>query len=97
VTDGHHNRVLFAELSGEIAEVAQYADIVPTGLQVDGSKVLKAEAGPRADLGNRDRGAQRVPVPRVSPARQFRRAKESAEFHAVRASNVEHRPRLDVW
>lgn len=46
VTDGHHNRVLYVELDGEITEVAQYGNTVPTGLQVDGSKVLMAEAGP---------------------------------------------------
>ena len=46
VADGHHNRVLYAELDGTITEVAQYGNIVPTGLQVDGTKVYLAEAGP---------------------------------------------------
>lgn len=46
VTDGHHNRLLFADLAGEISEVAQYGNIVPTGLQVDGAHVYMAEAGP---------------------------------------------------
>lgn len=46
VADGHHNRVLYAELSGAITEVAQYGNTVPTGLQVDGTKVYLAEAGP---------------------------------------------------
>jgi sugar lactone lactonase YvrE len=46
VTDGHHNRLLFVDLEGEITEVAQYGNTVPTGLQVDGAKVYMAEAGP---------------------------------------------------
>jgi len=46
VTDGHHNRLLFADLEGEITEVAQFDNIVPTGLQVDRSNVYMAEAGP---------------------------------------------------
>ena len=46
VTDGHHNRLLFADLEGEISEVAQFGNIVPTGLQVDRSKIYMAETGP---------------------------------------------------
>lgn len=46
VTDGHHNRLLSAGLDGVVSEVAQFANIVPTGLQVDGSRVYMAEAGP---------------------------------------------------
>ncbi|GGI46886.1 sugar lactone lactonase YvrE [Agromyces flavus] len=46
VTDGHHNRVLFVELDGTITEVVQYGNVVPTGLQVWGAKVLIAETGP---------------------------------------------------
>ncbi len=46
VTDGHHNRLLFADLAGEVTEVAQFGNTVPTGLQVDGSKIYMAEAGP---------------------------------------------------
>ncbi len=46
VTDGHHNRLLFADLEGEVSEVAQFGNIVPTGLQVDGTKIYMAEAGP---------------------------------------------------
>ena len=46
VTDGHHNRVLYATLRGEISVVSQFGDIVPTGLAVQGSTVYMAEAGP---------------------------------------------------
>ena len=46
VTDGHHNRLLFADLEGEVSEVAQFGNIVPTGLQVDRAKIYMAEAGP---------------------------------------------------
>ena len=46
VTDGHHNRLLFADLGGQVSEVAQYGNIVPTGLQVDRSTIYMAETGP---------------------------------------------------
>ncbi|KRE28919.1 ScyD/ScyE family protein [Agromyces sp. Soil535] len=46
VTDGHHNRLLFVDLSGNVTQVAQFDNIVPTGLEVDGSKVYMGEAGP---------------------------------------------------
>ncbi len=46
VTDGHHNRLLFADLGGEVSEVAQFGNIVPTGLQIDRAKIYMAEAGP---------------------------------------------------
>ena len=46
VTDGHHNRLLFADLEGEVNEVSQFGNIVPTGLQVDGRKIYMAETGP---------------------------------------------------
>jgi len=45
VTDGHHNRVLKVSRSGAIAEVIQFGNIVPTGLDVAGPKVYLAEAG----------------------------------------------------
>jgi hypothetical protein len=46
VTDGHHNRVLRVSLDGEVTEVIQFANIVPTGLAVSGNTVYVAEAGP---------------------------------------------------
>jgi sugar lactone lactonase YvrE len=46
VTDGHHNRVLYATREGKITEWAAFENIVPTGLAVSGSKVYMAEAGP---------------------------------------------------
>lgn len=46
VTDGHHNRVLGVTRSGRISQLAQFENIVPTGLAVRGTKVLLAEAGP---------------------------------------------------
>jgi hypothetical protein len=46
VTDGHHNRLLYADLWGEISEVAQFGNTVPTGLQVDRSTIYIAETGP---------------------------------------------------
>jgi hypothetical protein len=46
VTDGHHNRVLHARLDGTVSEVIAFDNIVPTGLEVLGSAVLMAQAGP---------------------------------------------------
>ena len=33
VTDGHHNRVLWVSPDGEITQVIQFGNIVPTGLE----------------------------------------------------------------
>jgi hypothetical protein len=46
VSDGHHNRVLFVALDGAVSEVVQFANVVPTGLEVSGRTVYVAEAGP---------------------------------------------------
>jgi hypothetical protein len=46
VTDGHHNRVLYVTLDGEITEVIAFADVVPTGLAVRGNTIYVTEAGP---------------------------------------------------
>jgi hypothetical protein len=46
VTDGHHNRVLWVTLDGQITQVITFADIVPTGLAVRGNTIYMAEAGP---------------------------------------------------
>ncbi len=46
VTDGHHNRVLYVTLNGEITEVIAFADVVPTGLAVKGNTIYLTEAGP---------------------------------------------------
>jgi sugar lactone lactonase YvrE len=46
VTDGHHNRVLYVTLNGEITEVIAFADVVPTGLAVRGNTIYVTQAGP---------------------------------------------------
>jgi hypothetical protein len=46
VTDGHHNRVLYVTRAGEVSEFMTFDNIVPTGLEVHGQRVLMAEAGP---------------------------------------------------
>jgi hypothetical protein len=46
VTDGHHNRVLYATLDGNVSVIQQFGDAVPTGLAVSGNTVYLAEAGP---------------------------------------------------
>lgn len=46
VTDGHHNRVLYVTRHGRISVVAQFGNIVPTGLTRWGHTVFMAEAGP---------------------------------------------------
>ena len=46
VTDGHHNRVLWVTLKGDISELIALDDIVPTGLEVSGNTVYVGQAGP---------------------------------------------------
>jgi hypothetical protein len=46
VTDGHLNRVLRVTLDGEVSEMMQFSNTVPTGLAVHGNTVYMAEAGP---------------------------------------------------
>jgi len=46
VTDGHHNRMLWVQLNGEVTELIAFDNIVPTGLTVSGNTVYMAEAGP---------------------------------------------------
>jgi sugar lactone lactonase YvrE len=50
VTDGHHNRVLRVTLDGEVTEMIEFDNIVPTGLEVHGKTVYMAEAGPNPHL-----------------------------------------------
>jgi hypothetical protein len=46
VSDGHHNRVLHVTADGDISEVVQLGNVVPTGLETRGATVLLATAGP---------------------------------------------------
>ena len=46
VTDGHHNRVYRVTLAGEVSELIQFGNIVPTGLETSGNTIYMAEAGP---------------------------------------------------
>ena len=46
VTDGHHNRLYRVDRHGTVAEAAAFANVVPTGLDARGHRVLLAEAGP---------------------------------------------------
>jgi len=46
VTDGHYNRLLQVSLDGQVTELIAFANIVPTGLEVHGSTIYMAEAGP---------------------------------------------------
>jgi len=46
VTDGHHNRVLWVQLNGNISEFNVFGNVVPTGLEVHGNTVYMAQAGP---------------------------------------------------
>jgi hypothetical protein len=50
VTDGHHNRVLYVTLDGEVSEMLAFGNIVPTGLETHGNTVFMAEAGPNPHL-----------------------------------------------
>jgi hypothetical protein len=46
VTDGHHNRVLHVTLDGNVTQMIQFGNNVPTGLAVSGNTIYMAEAGP---------------------------------------------------
>jgi hypothetical protein len=46
VTDGHHNRVYYVTLGGDVSVRIAFDNIVPTGLARLGSLVLMAQAGP---------------------------------------------------
>jgi len=46
VTDGHHNRILYVTLDGEITEVITFANVVPTGLALRGNTIYVTQAGP---------------------------------------------------
>jgi len=46
VTDGHHNRILYASTDGFVREVAAFGDVVPTGLATVDRHVFFTEAGP---------------------------------------------------
>jgi hypothetical protein len=46
VTDGHHNRVLYVKLDGNISEVVAFADVVPTGLALKDNTIYLTQAGP---------------------------------------------------
>lgn len=46
VTDGHHNRVLHVSSAGEVTQLIQFENIVPTGLAVTHGTVFMSQAGP---------------------------------------------------
>lgn len=46
VTDGHHNRVVHVTLDGQITQLLQFGNVVPTGLEVRGNTVYLSQAGP---------------------------------------------------
>lgn len=46
VTDGHHNRLLYVTLNGEITEVMTLANVAPTGLEIRGHTIYFTQAGP---------------------------------------------------
>ena len=50
VSDGHHNRVLWVTLDGEVTEMIAFDNIVPTGLEAHGNTIYMAEAGPNPHL-----------------------------------------------
>ena len=46
VTDGHHNRILYVTLDGDITEVIAFDNVVPTGLALRGNTLYFTQAGP---------------------------------------------------
>ncbi len=57
VSDAHHNRVLYVTLDGQIAQLLQFGDVVPTGLARWGTDFYMSQSGPlvqgppRAEIG----------------------------------------------
>ena len=46
VNDGHHNRVLDVTLDGQITQLLQFGDVVPTGMARWGTRFYMSQAGP---------------------------------------------------
>jgi hypothetical protein len=46
VTDGHHNRLLYAGLDGRVGELLAFGNVVPTGLAAAGRTLFMGQAGP---------------------------------------------------
>lgn len=46
VTDGHHNRILYVTLGGEISQMIAFENVVPTGLALKGNAIYFTQAGP---------------------------------------------------
>ena len=46
VNDGHHNRILYVTLDGEITEMIAFGNVVPTGLALRGNTIYFTQAGP---------------------------------------------------
>jgi hypothetical protein len=46
VADGHHNRVLYVPRHGEVSQLIQFPNTVPTGLETAGPLIFVGKAGP---------------------------------------------------
>jgi hypothetical protein len=46
VTDGHHNRILYVTLDGNITEMIAFDNVVPTGVALKGNTLYFTQAGP---------------------------------------------------
>ncbi len=81
VTDGHHNRVLRVALNGDVSEVVALDDVVPTGLDIRGSQVYLALAGPNPHLPEDGRVVRfNVHNPKVKPVASGARLLVDVEF-----------------
>ena len=66
VTDGHHNRILYVTLDGEITEVIAVANDVPTGLALRGNTIYFTQAGPIPHLPENARLMSLSPKPPIA-------------------------------
>ena len=46
VTDGHHNRILYVTLNGDITQLIAFDNVVPTGVALRGNTLYFTQAGP---------------------------------------------------
>ena len=66
VTDGHHNRILYVTLNGEITEMIAFGNVVPTGLALRGNTIYFTQAGPIPHLPENARLMSFSPNPPVA-------------------------------
>ncbi|HEX6849613.1 MAG TPA: hypothetical protein VF144_21650 [Chitinophagaceae bacterium] len=66
VNDGHHNRILYVTLDGEITEMIAFGNVVPTGPALRGNTIYFTQAGPIPHLPENARLMSLSPKPPIA-------------------------------